>query len=102
MGGVFGEETAMMELSMKVCETKDRRFRYLEVVPELFGDLFFNLGKINVEGLPKDVKVQAMAYDPLLDVVVLRLWSSEFEAVDNYKDIPYCEGVYVTRVDNCT
>ena len=100
VAGYFVKETAMMELSMKVCDTKDRRFRYLEVVPELFGDLFFNLGKIKVEGLPKDVKVQAMVYDPLRDIVVLRLWSSEFEVVDDHKAIPDCEGVCVKRVDN--
>jgi len=87
-----------MELVAKVFDSKDRRFMALVVEPELFGDLFLNLGKIKVTGLPHDVKVQAMVYDPMRGVIMLRLWSSEFEVIDTGAAIPVCDGVRIERV----
>jgi hypothetical protein len=69
---------------------EEHRYKLLEIPPWLFGDFLLNawitpdskvIQAIKVEGLPADVRIQAIRFDSMRHVVRMRLWSSEWPIV---------------------
>ena len=54
----------------------------------------------NIEGIPKDVLILGVNYDPVRDMFLMRLVSTEFPAVKQGTVIPFIEGE--VTVKDCT
>ncbi len=77
----------------------DRRFKVLPMVPGMLFSLVFNclagrdkemftkISALTIEGLPADVRIEGVAYDPQYSMILLRLHSSIWPVVES-NDIP--------------
>ncbi len=77
----------------------DRRFKVLPMSPELLFSLVFNclagrdqemfhrISALVIEGIPEDVRIEGVAYDPKYGMMLLRLYSSIWPVVET-NDIP--------------
>jgi len=85
----------------------EARYKMLRLSPELLleGTVFNTRvsedGKevvaVEIEGLPKDVRIQAWSYDTMTNTILVRLWSSEFPELAEGSSIPPLEVMLVER-----
>lgn len=76
-----------MENTARLFEPTDRRYRELVMPLEILGELIFNtridetgvrIDAIEIVGMPRKARIQALAYDPMRNAVRLRLHSAEW------------------------
>ncbi len=85
-----------MFLENPLFKAPDRRYRIMEISPELLFTCSLSPRWVSadefmvneIEGLPDDVQIQAIVYDDLTRLVCVRLWSSSWAVLEDGATIP--------------